>query len=332
MRLAVPYYLDSDYAVLLLHQCVNLIHGLTLNLGTLMTRIPPLPALKAFLAACRAGSYSAAAEELNVTHGAVSRQIQTLEEWLGQKLFERAGQRMAPTSHALAFAQEVSESLERIDDAAQRYGKGSASMLLRVSAPATFAMRWLIPRLSGFHSRHPDMLIQVQTATTQQISLAGSFDLAIRRGSPQTNHFSAQAFLDEWLTVVAAPSLLERSPVNSLPDLRKHLLLETETRPGDWQQWLNAAGSTEHHSSQRQRFDHFYVTYTALSDGLGLGIGPMPTLEHDVNVGRLALPFANIHTPSRRYYSLTPAGVPKTTIHRKFESWLQEQGNIEGAK
>lgn len=120
-----------------------------------MSRIPPLPALKAFLAACRAGSYSAAAEELNVTHGAVSRQIQTLEDWLGQKLFERAGQRMAPTSHALAFALEVSEAFERINDAAQRYGKGSASMLLRVSAPATFAMRWLIPRLNDFHKKIP---------------------------------------------------------------------------------------------------------------------------------------------------------------------------------
>ncbi|MHA6138570.1 LysR substrate-binding domain-containing protein [Pseudomonas mohnii] len=294
-----------------------------------MSRIPPLPALKAFLAACRAGSYSAAAEELNVTHGAVSRQIQTLEDWLGQKLFERAGQRMAPTSHALAFALEVSEAFERINDAAQRYGKGSASMLLRVSAPATFAMRWLIPRLNDFHEKNPGMLIQVQTATTQQISLAGSFDLAIRRGSPQTDHFSAQAFLDEWLTVVAAPSLLARVPLDTLKDLSRHLLLETETRPGDWQQWLNAAGSTEHGTSARQRFDHFYVTYTALIDGLGVGIGPMPTLEHDVNVGRLILPFASLRTPSRRYYSLTPAGVPKTLVHRKFESWLLEQGSME---
>jgi DNA-binding transcriptional LysR family regulator len=111
--------------------------------------------------------------------------------------------------------------------------------------------------------------------------------------------------------------------------LSRHLLLETETRPGDWQQWLNAAGSTEHGTSARQRFDHFYVTYTALIDGLGLGIGPMPTLEHDVNVGRLVLPYAGLRTPSRRYYSLTPAGVPKTLVHRKFESWLLEQGSIE---
>lgn len=293
-----------------------------------MSRIPPLPALKAFLAACRAGSYSAAAEELNVTHGAVSRQIQTLEDWLGQKLFERAGQRMAPTSHALAFALEVSEAFERINDAAGRYGKGSATMLLRVSAPATFAMRWLIPRLEDFHQKHPGMLIQVQTATTQQISLAGSFDLAIRRGSPQADHFSAQAFLDEWLTVVAAPGLLARASLNALHELSAHVLLDTETRPGDWQQWLNAAGSTEHGTSRRQRFDHFYVTYTALIDGLGLGIGPMPTLEHDVEVGRLVLPFAHIRTPSRRYYSLTPAGVAKTVIHRTFERWLLEQGNL----
>lgn len=117
-------------------------------------------------------------------------------------------------------------------------------------------------------------------------------------------------------------------PLNSLSDFREHLLLETETRSGDWQQWLNSAGSTEYGSSELQRFDHFYVTYTALIDGLVLGIGSMPTLEHDVNIGRLVLSFACIRTPSCRYYSLTPAGVPKTLTHHKFEAWLWEKGNI----
>lgn len=297
------------------------------------SRIPPLPALRAFLAASRAGSYSAAAEELAVTHGAVSRQIQILEEWLGQKLFERSGQRMVPTPHALAFAQEVSEALERIDAAARRFGKGSASMLLRVSAPATFAMRWLIPRLPDFYQRYPGTLIQVQTATTMQLTLAGSFDVAIRRnpggnGPASNTHFSAVPFMDEWHTLVAAPSLLARCPLRKLDDLRHHTLLDTETRPGFWQQWFNAAGYVDESKLDRQRFDHFYVTYSALIDGLGVGVGPMPTLDHDVAAGRLALPFPEIRTAVQRYICLTPAGVPKTAIHRMFEEWLMELGSL----
>jgi DNA-binding transcriptional LysR family regulator len=293
-----------------------------------MSRLPPLPALRAFLAACRTGSYTAAAEELSVTHGAVSRQVQVLEEWLGQKLFERAGQRMAPTPHARAFAQEVTEALERIDDAAQRYGKGSASTLLRVSAPATFAMRWLIPRLPDFYKRHTGTLVQVQTATTQQLSLAGSFDVAIRMGAASKEHFSALPFMDERHTVVAAPDLLQRQPLRSLDDLHHHTLLDTETRPGHWQQWFNAAGFLGEAHLKRQRFDHFYVTYTALIDGMGIGIAPLPTLGHDVRAGRLALPFPDVYSASRRYYCLTPTGVPKTLVHRQFEVWLCECGTL----
>lgn len=291
-----------------------------------MSTIPPLPALKAFLAACRTGSYTAAADELSVTHGAISRQIQALEQWLGQKLFEKMGQRMVPTPHAQAFAREMGEALERIDDAARRYGKGSATELLRVSAPATFAMRWLIPRLVKFHASYPGSVVQVMTATTQQMSLAGSFDLAIRRAPPPAAHFSAQPFYEEWQTLVAAPALLARQPLATLAELAGHVLLETETRPGHSQQWLNTAGYAGGERLRRQRFDHFYVTLMALIDGLGVGIGPMPTLDIDIAAGRLLAPFPDIRTDSRRYYALTPLGTQKTLLHRRFEAWLIEEG------
>lgn len=291
-----------------------------------MSSIPPLPALKAFLAACRTGSYTAAAKELYVTHGAISRQIQTLEQWLGQKLFEKSGQKMAPTLHALEFAREMSEALERIDDAALRYGKGSATAQLRVSTPTTFAMRWLIPRLPAFHAKYPGSVVQVLTAHTQQMSLAGSFDLAIRRGPPPSAHFSAQPFYEEWHTLVMAPSLIQRQPLSTLSDLPKHLLLETETRPGHWQQWLNMACYIDGERLRRQRFDHFYVTWSAVIDGLGIGIGPMPTLLTDIQAGRLCMPFPDIRTDSRRYFALTPSGTQKTLLHHRFTDWLVEQG------
>lgn len=294
-----------------------------------MSRIPPLPALRAFLAACRRGSFTAAAEELNVTHGAVSRQVQQLEEWLGQTLFERSGQRMVATPHALAFAQEVGEAMQRIDDAARRYGRGSASSLLRVNAPATFAMRWLIPRLPDFYARHPGVQVQVQTATTQQLTLAGSFDAAIRVGALNHNkHFTALPFLDEWHVLLAAPALLQQRPLNSVAQLADHVLLETETRPGLWQQWLNVAGYRDEADMRRQRFDHFYVTYSALVDGLGVALGPLPTLDRDIQAGRLVHCLPDIRTPPQRYYCLTPAGVPKTLAHRQFEEWLTDHDGL----
>ncbi len=291
-----------------------------------MAKLPPLPALRAFLSACRTGSYTAAADELSLTHGAISRQIKVLEEWLGQPLFEKAGQRMQATVHAQAFAQEMGEALERIDDAARRYGRGSASAQLRVSAPATFAMRWLIPRLPDFHRRYPGSQIQVSTATTQQMATSGSFDLAIRRGSVPGIHFSGLAFFEEWHTLLAAPSLLQRCPLESLDQLAAHTLLETETRPGHGQQWFATAGYRDGDKMARQRFDHFYVTLFALMDGLGVGIGPMPTLSVDVDLGRLCAPFPHLRTAVRSYHALTPVSTQKTVLHRQFEEWLLDEG------
>lgn len=117
-----------------------------------MRRLPPLNALRVFEVAARTGSYAEAGAELGLTHGAVSRQIAALENWLGQRLFVRTGRRMAATPAARAFAAEVSLSFDRVITAAEACGRLDARRIVRVSAPTTFAMRWLIPRLDGFHA------------------------------------------------------------------------------------------------------------------------------------------------------------------------------------
>lgn len=110
-------------------------------------KLLPLDALRIFETAARAGSYTAAARELHLTHGAVSRQIAMPEEWLGQPLFVREGHSMVASSHAPALAREVSAAFDHIADAAERYGKSRQRSVIRVNAAATVAMGWLIPRL-----------------------------------------------------------------------------------------------------------------------------------------------------------------------------------------
>src|SRR5215467_10097376 len=106
-----------------------------------MRRLPPLNALRVFQVAARANSYVEAAAELSLTHGAVSRQIAILEDWLGQRLFVRSGRRMVATPIARVFAAEVSLSFDRLTGAAQACGQPRARRILRVSAPTTFASR-----------------------------------------------------------------------------------------------------------------------------------------------------------------------------------------------
>ncbi|KAB7785644.1 LysR substrate-binding domain-containing protein [Methylorubrum populi] len=295
-----------------------------------MRRLPPLHALQVFEVAARAGSYAQAGLELGLTHGAVSRQIAALETWLGQRLFVRVGRRMVATPAARAFAEEVSLSFDRLTTAAEACGRPQAPRVLRISAPATFAMRWLIPRLDGFHAARPGTEVRVTTTTTLQDALRGGFDLAIRRGPEPWPQHRAVPFLTEADTLVASSALLRDRPLTTLDDLEGHVLLGTETRPGDWSDWLAAAGAALPGGVRRRVFDHFFVTLQALEDGAGLGIGPFPVLDRMVAAGRLAAPFPEIRVERAAYFALTPFDADKSPALTALIDWLVAEGAEPG--
>ena len=290
-------------------------------------RLPPLNALIAFEVSARLGSLSAAAHELGVTHGAVSRQVALLETWFGQRLFVRQGRGVVPTGPGRIYAAEVSAALDRLAEASAHHGPGRERAVLRVNAPATFAMRWLIPRLMQFHERHPDISIEVATSVSLAGRLKGGYDLAIRKTNERFDHHEIVRFLDEADTIIASPSLLQRLPLRTLDDVRSHTLLATETRPGDWADWLNAAGLSLVAGTRQMRFDHFFVTLQAATDGLGIAVGPFPVLDGDVASGRFATPFPTICVARPGYVALVPADVDKTRALRTFVAWLVREGS-----
>lgn len=291
-----------------------------------MRRLPPLHALQVFEVAVRAGSYAQAGLELGLTHGAVSRQVAALEAWLGQRLFVRVGRRMVATPAARVFAEEISLSFDRLTAAAEACGRPQAPRILRVSAPATFAMRWLIPRLDDFHAVRADTEVRVTTTTTLQDALRGGFDLAVRRGPEPWPQHRAVPFLTEADTLVASPGLLRNRPLTTLRDLASHVLLGTETRPGDWIDWLAAAGVALPGGVRRRVFDHFFVTLQAVEDGGGLGIGPFPILDRMVAANRLAAPFPEIRFERAAYFALTPFDADKSPALAAFIDWLVAEG------
>ncbi|AWI88933.1 LysR family transcriptional regulator [Methylobacterium sp. DM1] len=295
-----------------------------------MRRLPPLHALQVFEVAARAGSYAQAGIELGLTHGAVSRQVAALEAWLGQRLFVRVGRRMLPTPAARVFAEEISLSFDRLTAASEAWGRPQAPRVLRVSAPATFAMRWLIPRLDDFHAARPDTEVRVTTTTTLQDALRGGFDLAVRRGPEPWPQHRAVPFLTEADTLVASPALLRNRPLATPGDLESHVLLGTETRPGDWSDWLAAAGVALPGGVRRRVFDHFFVTLQALEDGTGLGIGPFPILDRMVAADRLAVPFPEIRVERAAYFALTPFDADKSPALTALIDWLVAEGGRPG--
>ena len=294
-----------------------------------MRRLPPLNALRLFEVAARTGSYSKAGVELGLTHGAVSRQIGALESWLGQRLFVKVGRRMAPTPAARAFAAEVSLSFDRITTAAEACGRLDARRILRVSAPTTFAMRWLIPRLERFHKERTEVEVAVTTTMTLQDELRGGFEVAIRRGSPEQDAWPqhrAVPFLDEADTLIMSPVLFNRRPLRRLKDIANHVLLSTETRPGDWTDWLERAALLPLANQRRRVFDHFFVTLQAVIDGFGLGIGPLPVLQAELAAGHLLAPFPTITVPRKKYVALIPFDADKTSSLTRFIEWLVAEG------
>jgi LysR family glycine cleavage system transcriptional activator len=289
-------------------------------------QLPPLNALRIFEVTARAGSYTEAAKELNLTHGAVSRQIQLLEQSLGQPLFRKEGQRMVATGHAKAFAREISAAFDHISDASRRYGKDAASKVIRINAPATLAMRWLIPQLTEFRARHPSTEVRISTAFSNDPVLKGSFDVAIRLAQGDQTQFEVSPLFTESTTVIASAQLLRGRALKTPRHLEKAVLLSTESRPGDWENWLSAASCADLRPMQMLRFDHFFVTLQAVIDGMGFGIGPFPTLAADVELGRLVTPFPQWQVQGSVYFVLVPRDSDKPKHLREFLAWLHAAG------
>ena len=298
-----------------------------------MRTFPPLNALRVFEVAARTGSYAAAAAELGLTHGAISRHVATLESWLGQRLFLRVGRRMVATPMGQAFAIEVGHSFDRLVAAAEACGRPGTRRLLRVSASTSFAMRWLIPRLERFHQQQPNLEVVVTTVPTVHAELRGGFDVAIRRGVADEGAWPrhcATNVLTNVDTLIMSPSLFEHHPIREIVDVERHVLLASETRPGDWSNWLEAAGLSHLARRPRRLFDHFFVTRQAVEDGLGIGVGPLPLLGIDIASSRLMAPLPHIQVQSAGYVALTALDGETSAPVSAFLEWLIAEQVVVG--
>jgi LysR family glycine cleavage system transcriptional activator len=294
-------------------------------------RLPPLNALRAFEAAARHGSFTKAADELHVTHGAISRQVQTLEAWLDQLLFERHNRRVVLTEAGAAYLAEVGAALDRIALATTRQIARKERRPLRVNALATFTMRWLIPRLSAFQLAHPATEVRLTTSNVPVLGIAEPFDVAIRGGPEQAPGHVARPFLTEARLPVCSPALLARRPLRRPEDLRLHTLLHAATLPEVWPQWLLAAGVPDLQPQSSVTLEHFYLTLQAALDGVGVAIGPERLVADDIAEGRLTAPFAGPSLPARTYCAYIPEARLHDPAVLAFCEWLRQAGSETGS-
>lgn len=293
-------------------------------------KFPPLGTLRAFEATARLGSVTAAADELCVTHGAVSRHVRAVEDWAGVALFERLGKKLKLTEAGRLYRDALTPAFDAIAAASSRLkdtGRGKRALI--INALPTLAMRWLLPRLGRFQARDAGIELRLLTSDENVARMArGSFHIAIRREmSPAPKGFTAAAFMAESEVPVCSAKLARSLKLKTPADLARATLLHADTRPGAWTRWLEAAGAAKvEKAAPRQRFDHFYLALQAASDGLGVALGPLPIIADDLASGRLVAPIKGPALPSRAYCWMVPDEFADDPAVADFCRWLEDEG------
>ncbi|MGU7775499.1 transcriptional regulator GcvA [Burkholderia sp. MR1-5-21] len=295
-------------------------------------KLPPLNSLRAFEAAARHGSFTLAADELCVTHGAVSRHVQQLEAWLGRPLFERHNRRVELTDAGRAYLAEIGAAFDRIALATAQQLQLGQQQVLRVSAPATFSLRWLVPRLSSFQVAHPNIEVRLSTSNEPIDKLRDKVDLIIRGGPQTIDGYVADEFLSEVRLPVCSPKLLEGKTLRTAADLADFTLLHAATYPGMWPEWLAAAGQAQLTPRHSLTLEHFYLTLQGALDGLGVAMGPIALVADDIAEGRLVQPFKTPALPPWRYFTYVADARAEDDAVRAFKDWLAVAGNAAASR
>jgi LysR family glycine cleavage system transcriptional activator len=260
-------------------------------------RLPPLNGLRAFEAAARHLSISRAAAELNVTPAAISQQIKGLEGQLGLMLFRRLNRALALTEHGRLLLPGVSEGFDSLDRAVARLRQAQEGGALNLSTSPSFASKWLIPRLDGFHKAHPDIEVRITAGMDLVDFDADEVDCAVRFGRGDYPGLEAIWLLGEEVFPVCSPALLQgEHALTSAACLKHHRLIHDGTPllddvTPDWRMWLQAAGVDGVDPEQGMTLSPWTMVVEAAIGGQGVALGRRALLADDLAAGRLVRPF-----------------------------------------
>ncbi|MFT6559102.1 LysR substrate-binding domain-containing protein [Sneathiella sp.] len=294
-----------------------------------MLTIPSISGLRAFEASCRYLSFNQAAEELNVTPGAVSRQIHSLEQFLGKTLFHRHHKRIELTAVGRQYLAEINLPLEKISAATNRLRSEPRRNVISICAYPTFAIRWLIPRWAALYDAFPDLDIQLTTSLNPADFDEQNFDISIDVMTMGSSRKGCQ--IDKLLDVetypVCSPELAKE--ITCFDDLNKVTLLHESPRPTDWQRWAAAANISSLDTSRGMNFESANMALHAAIEGLGVVIGIDALVQEDIKKGRLVKLFSVTRVSHFPFQLVTQN---RTVMHPKLQAvrqWLLEQAGVK---
>jgi DNA-binding transcriptional LysR family regulator len=280
-----------------------------------------LNALRAFEATARLRSFSAAAEELSVTHGAVSRHIRMLEDSVGLPLLKRSAHGAVPTTEGQRLADGLSSAFSLIQSSVEQLKPGP----LTLACSESIMMFWLIPRLNRFMQAHPDVELRFNMSHGPVDFARDSVSVAIRLSSIEPPKDVVRADVaHEWVGPVCSPEYLRQHRIESVLDLTRARLMVSRTRPSAWDDWARCSGHTDMNLHVDESFDHFYLLIQGARCGLGLANVPRMLVRDDLTSGTLVAPLAFVRGPNRLSIWIAPHLSRRPDVV-KLVDWLHDE-------
>lgn len=249
-------------------------------------QMPPLDTLRAFEAAARLGSFSGAAEALNLTHGAVSRQVAKLEHWLGSRVFLRQARGVALTPEGQRLLQRTQEAFALIADTSERWREPRGAAVVRVSAPPSVCALWLMPRLKVLEAGDPPVRVLLQVEHRKVDFEEEGVDLGIRCGRGGAPDRCSLKLFEEWCFPIASPALAAAIGEGTPQRLLDHPLIHDSDAAG-WKAWFAAQGLDYRPRPQDRRFEDYNLVLDAAAHGLGIALARPPLAREQIETGRI---------------------------------------------
>ncbi len=288
-------------------------------------------ALRAFESAARLESMSEAADELHVTQSAVSKQVKTLEDWLGEPLFERLHREIRLTAKGRSYFEKITELLSQLDEVTRALAKPQERITVRFLGYQSFNMRWLIPRLASFYAEHPHIQVDISAENGPVDLRRSQADCAIRTGTGDDwPGFHAAHVAPIVFRPVSRPLRTGDPALDTVADLGRHVLIVSRTRSDIWLKWLQAAGRAQLEPAGWLVFDHGSYCYQAALEGVGVALAETLLVEEDIRLGRLFYPFLLNYQDDLSYYFVYPNAGAKPGV-REFGEWLVRQATAPHA-
>jgi len=294
-------------------------------------RLPPLDTLYVFAVTARHQSFTTAAAELHRTQGAVSHRIKALERQLGVRLFNRLARGIELTSAGQLLGRELNEAIAGIARTLATLERSQQRSHLRVTLTPSVASRWLIPRLSRFCERYPDIQLQL-IAQSEVLDLTGEqIDLAIRFGGGSYPGYVTTLLMRDHVLPVCAPRLLaEHGTVHTVDALLRLPLIEDFATQDDgsgtsWRSWLDQIGRPDVTYCPQQRFSHAGLAIEAATLGLGVSLGRLSLVADQLSDGTLVCPLALVTPTAFAYYLVAPPDTVSLPPVKYFREWLQQE-------